>query len=158
MRMTHSPEALAEAKSLLHTLFRARNEGGILEMSNIYTPMETTHPCGTACCVIGWHRAFHPVTNEHGLMFRTPERITGHDRGTEAEQAAKHRKVMFGGHRDKTRRGERLTSDEQYRRQINVFRWYIRREESLREYEAVESLPKRERRAMQKAVRRLEIA
>ena len=125
-------DKLLALDEVMTTLLRIKNEGLELQMDSFYTRKEVL-ACNTVCCVAGWHSYFEedfcgPFTWAMNIV----DALKNNERFREIIW-----RVMFGS--------KRLNDVD---KQIYVTRWFIAREERLREYNRIQALPKRERRLL----------
>ena len=165
--MKHNPEALKVAQDLLHVLWRARLEGGSLRMDQWVTHPARAgrlgqggHWCGTACCVAGYaaiysREDYYRAESAYEIYLELDE-LAGRLATESADLIAgdysrrvreRVMDVCFGGSRP-----------EDFNAQINVFRYFISRELARKAYEDMQALPRKKRRQVQIAMRKLEIA
>ena len=154
--MNYRPEALEAAQSLMGTLLRIKNEGLELRMEDYVSKMGGDL-CGTVCCVAGWHAAFsnpevatwqYIVDAGSKLHIQMSEiishKIADYD-GFEENSSLPDKvgEILFGTHR-----GDDRTTNQTLVRQIRAARWFINRQEKLRDYEALRAMPRKERRKL----------
>lgn len=167
--MKYDEAKMNEAKALLHTLLRVRNEGLELGMEDVKLSEGQKYSfelplCDTVCCVEGWHRAF---TGQRLISKNSFEKVFSERTMKDGSTKKIHGMhfLIFGAHRQSKPdfRGlyddgyvslnQRMTSEQTLAQQIALLRWIIRREQTLQEWEFSLTLPKRVRREREQALR-----
>lgn len=141
-------DKLLALDEVMTTLLRIKNEGLEFVMALYYTTIDVK-ACNTVCCVAGWYDYLN-----NGVEFDDEVRdervgdwaktiraaVAGGDQYSTNNRSLVYMKVwelLFGAHRP-----------DDVDKQIYVTRWFIAREERLREYNRIQALPKRERRLL----------